>query len=48
MYYYFVMSLNLDNEEYQVDRKTLLRSLDHMSNDVIQHSTIEYKYPTID
>jgi hypothetical protein len=42
--YYFVMKINQDNEEYQIDPKKLLMSYDHMLNDVIQQSVIKYQY----
>jgi hypothetical protein len=45
---YFVMKLNPDNEEYPIDQKNLLISFDHMLNDVIQHSEIEYAQKIID
>ncbi len=45
---YFVMKLNPGNEVYLIDQKNLLISFDHMLNDVIQHSEIEYAQKIID
>jgi hypothetical protein len=42
------MKLNPGNEVYLIDQKNLLISFDHMLNDVIQHSEIEYAQKIID